>query len=45
MVEEGGENLVLSLGNLLKSTAQKASVIENTKEPQVIQTEVNYVKQ
>ena len=42
LVEEGGENLVLSFGNLLNSAAQKASVIENAKEPEVIQTEVNY---
>ena len=26
LVEQGGENLVLSLGNLLKSAAQKANV-------------------
>ena len=27
LVEEGGENLLLSLGNVLNSAAQKASVI------------------
>ena len=27
LVEEGGENLLLSLGNILHSAAQKASVI------------------
>ncbi|KAJ7340518.1 hypothetical protein OS493_003270 [Desmophyllum pertusum] len=32
LVEQGGENLVLSLGNLLNSAAQKASVISKTKE-------------
>ena len=32
LVEQGGENLVLSLGNLLNSAAQKASVIGETKE-------------
>lgn len=29
LVEQGGENLVLSLGNLLKSAAQKASEKES----------------
>ncbi|RMX38281.1 hypothetical protein pdam_00025264, partial [Pocillopora damicornis] len=33
LVEEGGENLVLGLGNLLHSTAQKADVVGQTKEP------------
>lgn len=32
LVDQGGENLVLSLGNLLNSAAQKASVISRTKE-------------
>lgn len=31
LVEQGAENLVLSFGNLLKSAAQKASVIRKTK--------------
>lgn len=31
LVEQGGENLVLSFGNLLRSAAQKASVIRKRK--------------
>ena len=41
LVEQGGENLVLSLGNLLNSAAEKASVISNTKETMEARTKVN----
>ena len=41
LVEQGGENLVLSLGNLLNSAAQKASVISKTKETVEKRTKVN----
>ena len=41
LVEQGGENLVLSLGNLLHSTAQKDSVISKTKETVEKRTKVN----
>ena len=40
LVEQGGENLVLSLGNLLNSAAQKASVIRNTEESAAVRSEV-----
>ena len=40
LVEQGGENLVLSLGNLLNSAAQKASVIIDTEESADVQEEV-----
>lgn len=48
LVEQGGENLVLSLGNLLKSAAQKASVIrkivsaEKRTEVRVISVKLNW---
>ena len=48
LVEQGGENLVLSLGNLLRSTAQKASVIrkiasaEKRTEVRVISVNLNW---
>ncbi|XP_068717189.1 polycystin-1-like protein 2 [Montipora capricornis] len=38
LVEQGGENLVLSLGNVLNSAAQKASVIGKKKLPSVVRT-------
>ncbi|XP_068672930.1 polycystin-1-like protein 2 [Montipora foliosa] len=38
LVEQGGENLVLSLGNILNSAAQKASVIGKKKLPSVVRT-------
>lgn len=41
LVEQGGENLVLSLGNLLNSAAQKASVITETEESADKRAEVN----
>ena len=41
LVEQGGENLVLSLGNLLHSAAEKASVISKTKETVENRTKVN----
>lgn len=41
LVEQGGENLVLSLGNLLNSAAQKASVITETEESADKRSEVN----
>ena len=41
LVEQGGENLVLSLGNILNSAAQKASVIERTAETSEIRSKVN----
>ena len=41
LVEQGGENLVLSLGNLLNSAAQKASVISKTKESADIRFKVS----
>ena len=40
LVEQGGENLVLSLGNLLNSAAQKASVLGNTEESAAVRSEV-----
>lgn len=48
LVEQGGENLVLSLGNLLKSAAQKACVIrkivsaEKRTEVRVISVKLNW---
>ena len=42
LVEEGGENLVLSLGNLLHSTAQKADVVGLTKEPTDVRSKVSF---
>lgn len=41
LVEQGGENLVLSLGNVLNSAAEKASVITKTKETIEKRTKVN----
>ena len=41
LVEQGGENLVMSLGNLLNSAAEKASVISKTKETVEKRTKVN----
>ena len=41
LVEQGGENLVLSLGNVLNSAAQKASVIGNRTLTTVVRTKVN----
>lgn len=41
LVEQAGENLVLSLGNLLNSAAQKASVISGTKETVEKRAKVN----
>lgn len=41
LVEQSGENLVLSLGNLLNSAAEKASVISETKETVETRTKVN----
>ena len=41
LVEQGGENLVLSLGNLYNSAAEKASVITKTKESVETRTKVN----
>ena len=41
LVEQSGENLVLSLGNLMNSAAEKASVISNTKETAEKRTKVN----
>ena len=41
LVEQGGENLVLSLGNVLNSAAQKASVIGKKKLSTVARTKVN----
>ena len=42
LVDEGGENLVLSLGNLLHSTAQKADVVGLTKEPTDVRSKVSF---
>ena len=42
LVEEGGENLVLGLGNLLRSTAQKADVVGQTKEPTDVRSKVSF---
>ena len=42
LVEEGGENLVLGLGNLLHSTAQKADVVGQTKEPTDVRSKVSF---
>ena len=42
LVDEGGENLVLSLGNLLHSTAQKADVVGLTKEPTHVRSKVSF---
>ena len=42
LVDEGGENLVLSLGNLLHSTAQKADVVVLTKEPTDVRSKVSF---
>ena len=41
LVEQGGENLVLSLGNLLNSAAQKASVIRQAEISAEKRAEVN----
>ena len=41
LVEQGGENLVLSLGNLLNSAAQKASVIKQTEKSAEKRAKVN----
>ena len=43
LVDRGGENLVLSLGNVLNSAAEKASVARETKEPQGAREEVHHV--
>ena len=40
LVEEGGENLLLSLGNVLHSAAQKASVIGVANFSKDVQNEV-----
>ena len=42
LVEEGGENLLLGLGNLLRSTAQKADVVGQTKEPTDVRSKVSF---
>lgn len=42
LVDEGGENLVLGLGNLLHSTAQKADVVGLTKEPTDVRSKVSF---
>ena len=41
LIEQSGENLVLSLGNLLNSAGEKASVISKTKETVEKRTKVN----
>ena len=41
LVEQGGENLVLSLGNILNSASQKASVIDKKAETSETQSKVN----
>ena len=44
LVDEGGENLVLGLGNLLHSTAQKADVVGLTKEPTDVRSKVSFLE-
>ena len=40
LIERGGENLVLSLGNILNSASQKASVIDQNEENSEKQSKV-----
>ena len=40
LIERGGENLVLSLGNILNSASQKARVIDKTAQTSEIQSKV-----
>ena len=40
LVEQGGENLLLSIGNVLNSAAQKASVIGKAKFSEDVRTKV-----
>lgn len=41
LIERGGENLLLSLGNILNSASQKARVIDGKVETSEIQFKVN----